>query len=267
MIRKALIGAGVTLLVGMFFFGRDVFSYVRTSAGYVKEAVTDSVPMEFQIDRARGMIQDLVPEIRKNMHIIAKEEVEVERLEKRIADAQASLSKDKAELMRLKTDLSNGKDLFRYAGRSYTADQVKLDLSNRFERYKTAEATMASLQEIHRARQRSLDAARQKLEGTLVAKRQLAVEVENLQARLQMVAAAQTTSNYNFDDSKLGRVKELLGDLKTRLDVADRMVNAESNFRDEIPLDQPAPENILEQVTDYFNHQDAQPKAKDLAQQ
>jgi hypothetical protein len=44
MIRKALIGAGVTLLVGMFFFGRDVFSYVRTSAGYVKEAVTDSVP-------------------------------------------------------------------------------------------------------------------------------------------------------------------------------------------------------------------------------
>lgn len=263
MIRKAVIGAGVALLVGMFFFGRDVFSYVRTSAGYVKEAVTDSVPMEFQIDRARGMIQDLVPEIRKNMHIIAKEEVEVERLQKQIDDAQTNLTRDKGDLMRLKADLSTNKGLFRYAGRNYTTDQVKLDLANRFERYKTGEATLASLQEIHRAREKSLEAARQKLEGMLAAKRQLAVEVENLQARLQMVAAAQTTAAYNFDDSKLGRVKELLGDLKTRLDVAERMVNAETNFHDEIPLDQPAPENIVEQVSEYFDHQ---PKTEELAQ-
>ncbi len=262
MIRKAVIGAGVALLVGMFFFGRDVFSYVRTSAGYVRETVTDSVPMEFQIDRARGMIQDLVPEIRKNMHIIAKEEVEVERLQKQIDDAQANLTRDKSDLMRLKADLSTNKGLFRYAGRDYTMDQVKLDLANRFERYKTAEATLASLQEIHRARQKSLEAARQKLEGMLAAKRQLAVEVENLQARLQMVAAAQTTAAYNFDDSKLGRVKELLGDLKTRLDVAERMVNAETNFHDEIPLDQTASENIVEQVSEYFDHQ---PKSEELA--
>lgn len=266
MIKKAVIGGGLALLVGMLFFGRDVFSYVRTSAGYVKETVTDSVPMEFQIDRARGMIQDLVPEIRKNMHIIAKEEVEVERLEKQINDAQANLDRDKGDLMRLKADLSASKGLFRYAGRNYTVDQVKLDLANRFERYKTGEATLASLQEIHRARQKSLDAARQKLEGMLAAKRQLAVEVENLQARLQMVAAAQTTADYNFDDSKLGRVKELLGDLKTRLDVAERMVNAETNFHDEIPLDQPAPENIVEQVSEYFDHHDLQPKNEELAQ-
>jgi chromosome segregation ATPase len=222
--------------------------------------------MDFQIDRARGMIQDLVPEIRKNMHIIAKEEVEVERLEKQIADAQTNLDKDKGELMRLKTDLASGKDQFRYAGRNYTTDQVKLDMANRFERYKTNEATLASLQEIHHAREKSLDAARQKLEGMLAAKRQLAVQVENLQARVQMVAAAQTTSNYNFDDSKLGRVKELLSDLKTRLDVAERMVKAEGSFHDEIPLDQPAPENIVEQVSEYFDHQKAQPKVKELAQ-
>lgn len=266
MIKKAVIGAGITLFVGLLFFGRDVFSYVRTSAGYVKDTVTDSVPMEFQIDRARGMIQDLVPEIRKNMHVIAKEEVEVERLQKQIADAEANLARDKGDLMRLKADLGANRSLFRYAGRDYSADQVRLDLANRFERYKTAEATLASLQEIHRARQKSLDAARQKLEGMLAAKRQLAVEVENLQARLQMVAAAQTTAEYNFDDSKLGRVKELLGDLKTRLDVAERMVNAETSFHDEIPLDQAAPENIVEQVSEYFDRHDARPKSKELAQ-
>ena len=30
-------------------------------------------------DRARGLIEELVPEVRKNMHVIAKEEVEVQR--------------------------------------------------------------------------------------------------------------------------------------------------------------------------------------------
>ena len=252
MIRKAIIGGTVVFLAGTVFFGRDVASYVRTSAGYVSESVTDCVPMEFQIERARGMIDDLVPEIRKNMHVIAKEEVEVEKLEKQIADAEANLEQDQGELKRLTGDLATGEKVFHYAGRGYTAGQVKVDLANRFERYKVSEATLGSLREICTARQRSLEAARDKLEGMLVAKRQLRVDVENLEARLQMVAAAQTTAEYNFDDSKLGRARDLIEELQTKLDVAERMVNAEGYYQDEIPLDDTAPEDIASQVTEYL---------------
>ncbi len=252
MIKKAIFGGGVALILGLLFFGRDAVSYVTTSTGYLKDSVKSSVPVEFEIERARRMVHDLVPEIRRNMHVIAKEEVEVEQLQRQIDDAAANLADDKAELMRLKTDLASNRATFVYAGRSYSPDQVKADLASRFERYKTAEATVASLQDIHQARQRSLDAARQKLEGMLAAKRQLHVEVENLEARLQMVAAAQTTSDYNFDESQLGRVKQLITDLRTRLDVAERMVNAEGYFHEEIPLDKTPPADILEQVTEYF---------------
>ncbi len=117
---------------------------------------------------------------------------------------------------------------------------------------KTADATLASLKEIHTAREKSLQAARQKLEGMLAAKRQLQVEIENLEARSQMIAAAQTTSNYQFDDSRLGHVKELIANLKTRMEVAEKLVNAEVNFHDEIPLDKPNSEDIVDQVTEYF---------------
>lgn len=254
MIRKVIVGTAVAFLVGTLFFGRDVLSYVRTSVGYVTESVTDCVPMEFQIERARGMIDDLVPEIRKNMHVIATEEVEVEKLRKQIADADANLQKDQAELKQLAGDLSSGQEVFHYAGRKYTAGQVKTDLANRFERYKVGEATLGSLKEICEAREKSLDAARQKLEGMLAAKRQLQVEVENLDAQLQMVAAAQTTAEYNFDDSKLGRAKELIQDLRTKLEVAQRMVNAEGYYHGEIPLDQTPPEDIASQVTKYLGH-------------
>jgi len=262
MIRKAIIGTGVLLLLGVLFVGRDVASYVRTSAGYVKDSVADCIPTEFQIERARGMISGLVPEIRKAMHKIAKEEVAVEQLEKQIAAARANLKKDEAELMRLRTDLVSGKEAYEYGDRTYTSEQVKLDLARRFERYKTSEATLASLEQTYRARQRGLEAARERLEGIRAEKRQLEVEVENIQARLHMVAAARTTADYNFDDSRLGRVKELIAELRTDLDVAERLVNADSYYPDEIPLDEP-PEDIVEQVTEHFGLHS--PAAEDLA--
>jgi hypothetical protein len=252
MIRKMLILGGGTALLGLIFVGRNAYSYIRTSAGYVSDAVQEAVPIEFQIDRARGMVQDLVPEVRNNMHIIAKEEVEVQRLDEQIGQCQSQLAKDKDQLLRLKNDVSTGKPQFVYAGRTYSADEVRTDLANRFDRYKTTEATVVSLTGVRNARQKSLEAARQKLEGMLAAKRRLQVEVENLEARLQMIAAAKTTSDYQFDESRLGRVKELVSSLRTRLDVAEKLVHAEVSYHDEIPVDKATPDNIVEQVTEHF---------------
>jgi chromosome segregation ATPase len=240
-------------VLGLFFFGRDAASYVGTSLGWVKQSIKDSIPIDFEIQRARGMIKNLDPEIRNNMHLIAKEEVEVERLGQQIDNGKSRLEKDQAELMRLKSDLASDRKVFEYAGRRYDANQVKVDLAHRFERFKTHEATLASLQEMQRARDRSLQAARQKLEDMLAVKRQLEVEVEHLEARLKMVETAQTTSTYNFDDSQLSRTKDLVTDLRARLDVAERLVQSESSFHDQIPLDEPAPQNIVEEVTEYFH--------------
>jgi hypothetical protein len=265
MVKKILILSGAGTLLGVLFFGRDVVSYVRTSAGYVTGAVAESVPIEFQIERARGMIGDLVPEIRKNMYVIAKEEVEVGKLHEQIEQTKGRLDKEKQQIMQLKGDLSGNGKSYSYAGRNYTVEQVKMDLANRFERYKTSDATLASLQQIHDARQKSLDAARQKLEGTLVAKRQLQVDVENLEARVQMIAAAKTTSQFQFDDSRLGRVKELMAGLKTRLDVAEKLVNCDSSYQGEIPLDATTPENIVDQVTQYFGDKTEKPAEVEVA--
>ena len=255
MIKKVIIVTGVVVLLGVLLLGPGVISYVRTSAGYVKESVRDAVPMEFEIKRARGEIENLLPEVRKNTYLIAKQEVEVQRLQEQISEAQAGLEKDKSEIMRLNADLRTGQSEYTYGNCSFSSEHVKTDLARRFKRYKTGEGTLASLRQILTARQRSLAAAREKLEGMLAAKRQLKVEVENLEARLQMVAAAKAGSEYQFDDSRLGRVKELISNLRTRLDVAERMVNAETHFSDEIPLDETAPENIVDQVTKYFGAQ------------
>jgi len=263
MIRRTIVGAAVgTVLVGIFV-GRDAVSYVRTSYGYLRDSVRNSVPVDFQLDRARQMLKDLAPEVQNNIHLIAKEEVETQRLQSQIAENEQRLGKDKQQMTQLNNAVLGGKQDYQFGGRQYTLQQVKDDLARRFDRYKTNEATLASQKQLLTARQKGLDAARQKLEGMLAAKRQLQVDIENIQARNQMVAAAETTSNYHFDETRLGRLKELLSDLRTRVEVNERLVNAEQYYHDEIPVDKTAPDDIAAQISQYF--QSDKPQSAGLA--
>jgi chromosome segregation ATPase len=255
MIKKTLVTAGALTVLALLFFGRDAASYAYTSFGWVKDSVKSQVPVEFEIERARRMVKNLVPDIRRNMHVIAQEEVEIERLDKEIAKTEATMTREKAEIMKLKTDLASAQPVYQYAGRSYPIQQVKIDLANRFERYKTHDATLASLRDILAARRTSLDAARQKLDGMLVAKRNLEVEVENLEAKFKVIQVAQTTSEFNIDDSQLGRVKDLIAEVRTRLSVAERLVNTQTDSNGEIPVAEPPSDNIVDQVTEYFDGQ------------
>jgi hypothetical protein len=75
-----------------------------------------------------------------------------------------------------------------------------------------------------------------------------------------MVEAAQTTAEYNFDDSRLGRVKELLADLHTKLEVSERLVNSDARFGGEIPVIEPVSDNIVDDVTEYFSDSDDAPQ-------
>lgn len=257
MLKKSIVvGLGLLLLSGLFF-GRDAASYVSTSMGWMHDSVRDSVPVTFELERARKMIRDLDPEIRRNMRLIAVEESEVDKLRSQVEHVQTDLAKSQDQIMRLNDDLKSGNKNLEYAGRVYTSTQVKTDLERRFERHKTKEATADKLEKILTARERGLLAARDKLEAMLAAKRQLEVDVENLEARQKMVEVAQTTSDFNFDDSHLARTKELIADIQTRIDVAEKMVNAEGVYHDEIPLDAPAEgEDISLQITKYFSGDD-----------
>lgn len=261
MVKKTLFGAAIAAVVLGLVFGRDAASYVSTSLGWVSQSVRDSVPIDFEIERARDMIADLDPEIRRNMHLIAKEEVEVEKLAAQVDDTREQLAKNQKHIMQLKNDLASGSGSFYYGGRRYSVSQVKVDLSNRFERFKTREATLDKMEQILAARQSSLEAAREKLEAMMAAKRQLEVDVANLEARQKMVEVAQTTSDFNFDDSHLARTRELIDQIGTRIDVAERMVNADVRFHDEIPLDEAeaSGNDIVDEITHYFESDESEP--------
>ncbi|MBI1900409.1 MAG: hypothetical protein HYS13_04745 [Planctomycetia bacterium] len=252
MLKKSLIAGGILVVLAAFFFGWDAWSYITTGAEKLQGAVRDNVPIEFELERARKMARDLTPVINDNKHRIAQEEVAVELLASRMAKLEDKIGKDRSEIVALKTDLEKEHDFYVYAGRTYSQDDVTQDLSRRFDRLKTNDAQLTSMKKMHDARRRSLDATRQKLEGMVAAKRQLEAEIENLNARLEMVRAAETAGEFTFDDSALARVKGLVGDLEQRIEVMAKVADQEVDAYAEIPVTQPGSPDVLEQVNAYL---------------
>jgi uncharacterized coiled-coil protein SlyX len=252
MFKRAILvatGLGLTTVV---LFGRDAASYVSTTYHRLTSSVQESVPVDFQIDRAKQMVRDLDPEIRRSMHVIAKEEVAIEELNKQIGANQEKADKDKTDILHLQSDLGQNKKVYQYASRTYSSDEVKQDLARRFSRFKVADDTLGSMKQMRDARQKNLDAAQQKLAAMINARRKLEVDVQNLEAKKKLVEVAQASSEYIFDDSQLARAKELITDIRTRLDVAAKLANADVNVQTEIPLNDAAPADITDQVTEYF---------------
>lgn len=253
MLRKLFMTGATCALLSGITLATPIGSYARCGWDYLTNTANDAVPLEWELKRARQMIADLKPEIHDNARRIAQEKIEVTRLERQLGETDTRLVKAQDEIERLSEDLRNESDVYSYGGKTYTSVQVKSDLSNRFKRFKTRQQTSEKLQSMLSARQASLRSASERMEAMLDAKRQLEVEVENLQARLGALRVAQTSSQLNLDDSALSRSRELLDEIATRIDVEEETMAVDVEYFGEIDLDEPSDENLLDDITSYMN--------------
>jgi len=271
MIKKALVTAIAVALLGGFVFGRDLFSYAKTSANEVRKAVKREVPPEFELERAREMLDGLLPEIKEHLRVIAENQVEVERFEQEIARKEVSIRKQEQAILALREDLRTGSGTFTYASRTYSSDEVKRDLKERFDRFVNANEALVRDQKILTLRQKSLLSNEDKLDKMLLARKDLEVLVEETAARLntmRAVEAAAATPSINIDNSELNRLKMLLAELNKDLDVREKMLDAEGKFHGLIPVETTdeveVPENIENEIDTYFQ-EDPQEIGHELA--
>ena len=242
---------GLGLLGGMLF-GKDIISYAKSSAKGVRAAVKDSVPIDFELRRARDLLEGIIPEMQANIRVIATEEVEVAALKGEIAKQRDGLNDEQSKIKTLRVTLEQPQAQYTFAGRAYTRDDVKGDLAARFERYKESEVVVASKVKVLEAREKSLDAARQMLAKTTSEKRILESRIEALASQYRLVKAASVGSKIQVDNSKLAQTEKLIAQIQKRLDVAERVLAHESQFVESIPVDTVVEEDLVAQVDDYF---------------
>ena len=232
MFNKIVTYGGTLGFVLILLFGRDVISYVTTTGDQVSEAVRAQIPIDFEIERAKKMIESLTPQIRNSMVAIAREEIAIENLDARVGRLEADHADAKARLTSLQSQLETDREEFKLGTTFYTATEFTKYAESRFEHFKTQGETLNSLRNTLVARRQGLASASKQLNELVSAKDQLRAEIESLEAREKMNAVARAnneTSLASLDESKLTRTRELIREIETRIRVEERLTATEQH--------------------------------------
>jgi len=251
-------GVGLALLGGLLF-GGEALSYLRSSARSVQTAVRDSVPIEFELKRARDMLDQIIPEMHANVRLIAQEEVEVASIKADIEQADENLASERTRITRLRDMLTAEKTSFVVGGLNYSREHVKEELARQFDRYKEAEMVLAGKRRLLETREKALNAAMTMLDRTRAQKVRLEDQIEALEGQYRLVKAASVGSSLNLDNSKLAQTERLITEVRKRLDVAERVLAHEAKFIQPMPVDTVSESDLILQVDEYFSDDDVQP--------
>lgn len=251
LVKWTVLTAGGTLLIGGVIFGRELCSYVTTGTKAVRTAVRENVPVEFELRRAKDLVEEILPEMQANIRLIAQQEVEIENLRAEIARSEKSLAEEKVRLSSLRQTLDRPAATFTLGGIQYTREQVKEDMARRLELCTEADTVLAGKKKLLENRTRSLAAAVQALNRTRQQKDMLQAQIASLESQHRLILASADNTQLQIDNSKLAKSQKLIEQIRERLDVAERVLAHESRFVEPIRIDI-VNEAELKQKTDDF---------------
>ena len=247
----------VILVAGSWLvLGKDAWCYARTKISSWRQDVRDSVPIETELQMARDLLDEIVPQMHANIRIIAKEEVELANLNSDISRSQDALDVQQAQITKL-TELMSGEQVyFSFGDRQYSRNEIKGDLSNRFERYKEAQLIFESKKRLALTRETSLRAAIDMLDQARNQKILLEQKISALDSQNRLLIAASANSGVNLDNSALARTDKMISRIKKRLDVAERVLAHEGRFVETIDIDVVDESDLLSEIHDFFSPAD-----------
>lgn len=259
MVKKLIVVAVIGMVGFGMLYGRESCSYFKTMKSNLKEAVHESIPMEFELKRAQQLVSDLDPEIERSLEQIVKQEVELEDLVAQREQHLSSLGTQEQAILGLREQLRHRPTRLVVAGRHYSVKEVEADLSERFDRFQSRQQLVDQQHEIILAKQEQLHATRQQLEELISRKQTLEVKLAQLEAKLGAVRVAEATQKVEVDETALKRAQELIDHLDTRLEVRQRTVATKANTHGRIPIElenETSKRDVLGQIDQYFGEQE-----------
>lgn len=259
LMKWAVMGVVGLALVGGLVLGTDVGSYVTSSAKSVRTAVKGAVPVEFELQRARDLLDNIIPEMHANVRLIAQEEVQIANLRAEIEQGQRSLTDETTRVAKLRDTLTAQKVSYTLGGMNYSHQQVKEELARSFDRLKEAQVHLTSKERLLDTREKALQAAMAMLDRTRGQKVRLEDQIQALESQYRLVQAASVGSGVHIDNSKLAQTENLIRQIKQRLDVAERVLAHETRFVQPIAVDVINEQDLLAQVDDFLSPGQKQP--------
>lgn len=250
-IKFVFVGTLLVAVVGGALFGTGALAYLKTGARRVQETVNDQIPVEFEMQRARDMLNDIIPELQGNIRAIAQDEVEIANLQADIKNSSVNLESEKTQIAKLRDQLTTQTVAF-VDGAPVSESRMAEKLATRFKHFKEAEMILESKVKLLETRERSLQAALQMFDRAKARKAELEQKIEAMVAQHRLIQARSYASKTNINGSQLNRADSLLTQIQKRLDVAERVLAHEGEFvgiLEDSPVDA---KSVVAEVDEYF---------------
>jgi len=252
-IKLGAITTGGAAILGGLALGSDLGSYVKTSFHEVRSSVKDNIPVEFELRRARNLLDGVGPELHQNIRLVAEQEVEIANLKGELQQGHINLAAEKTRIEKLRNCLSTSRASFEFGGLDYTRPQLTQELSRQFTHFKEAEVAISTKTELLSSRERSLTAAMEAMESAKGQKATLEAQIEGLEAQYRLVQAAAKGTDVSIDHSRLAQATKVVDDIKKQLSVAEHVLAHEAKFTQPVPLDTVTEKDLLTQVDQHFS--------------
>lgn len=266
MIRCIKFGAGglIVFFLGAFFlFGSELVSMVQTSARSLQESARQSVPVEFELQRAKDKVNKILPDLQSQVRMIAEEEVAIASLTKEVQQDENRLLAEEAKLADLRDEMRTTQVSFTINRRNLDRQQLTEHFKSRFDHFKQGQNSLDAKQRLLDKRKDSLNSALTMLDQMRTRQSELKLKVESLAAQHRLIKASQVQTGTLADNSQLSQADQLLSQLETRLAVAQRVLDYRGDLYD-LPAENTvvAETDVLAEFDQYFDPPSSELAAK-----
>ena len=184
--RCVKFGAGglfVFFLGAFFLFGTELTSMLQTSARSIQRSARESVPVEFELQRAKEKVNEILPDLQSQVRMIAEEEVAVAALTKEVQQDEKRLLAEEAKLADLRDEMRTTQVSFKINSRNLDRQQLAEHLKSRFDHFKQGQNSLHSKQRLLDKRKDGLNAALTMLDQMRTRQSELKLKVESLAAQ------------------------------------------------------------------------------------
>jgi len=217
-------------LLGFTKQGRWVFSHAELACNKAGVGVSNTVPLDWEIDRITQEIDNLTLDVKKNFSVVASEEVAIERLRREVASTKTNLEKKQEGILLLKDRLESGTDPVSIAGHQFSAARVHEKLTQDWEAFKSAEAALKAKEKLVEQKQVLVDNANAKIAAMKAQQDKLKTEVARMKAELEEARLAQTQSEVQIDDSRLAGIKSSMADVQDQISKMKKEAELQGHF-------------------------------------
>jgi chromosome segregation ATPase len=235
-VRKLLVLSAVALAGMVALKTTAVGSLAHVTWNDTRNAVERMVPADVQLKQLAVEIDKVDQDIKKNLGVLAAQEVEFQGLEDNVVGLRELIGKLKADATGLTRRLESQTEKVS-AGRDAKTANLAAKLDSLVATLETKKVELKGKEQLLAAKKQALEAAHARVAEMREQKEKLRVTAAKLETRLEVVRLKEVRNKVEIDDSQVNRCNTLANKIEARLREKEKIadLHLQYGYRSEVP--------------------------------